>query len=105
MSRFREAYTALNPSSPRTEVLSVLVSIITGLCFLVANRCVSIVLTRFSIAQKDDIDDTNRAALVQSIIDDLTSLAKGSKQSRLTTKGTLQYEHSHAYLTCTSRGR
>ena len=84
MSRFRAAYTALNASSPRSEVLSVLVSLITGKS---GGTRPWIALTSCIIAQKDELDDDNRAALVQSIIDDLTLLAKGSKQSRLTSKG------------------
>lgn len=54
---------------------------------------------KLHIAGRDDVDHTNRAALVQAIIDDLALLAKGSsgsKQNRLTVRG------MGSYLVCVS---
>ncbi|KAI0693485.1 guanine nucleotide exchange factor [Cytidiella melzeri] len=69
MSKIREAYTALTPSSPRPQVSAALQSIID--------------------APPLTIDDANRKELVQTIINDLKFLTKGSSsssKSRLTSK-------------------
>ncbi|PSR72893.1 hypothetical protein PHLCEN_2v11260 [Hermanssonia centrifuga] len=63
MSNFREAYTALNGSSPRSEVSAVLQSITD------------------SAEIPFKLDDANRQQLIQLIIDDLTLLTKGSNGS------------------------
>ncbi len=90
MSKFRAAYTALNSASPRSEVLTVLVSLITGKCSSSGPR---IELTYVLVAQKDELDAANRAALVQTVIDDIALLARGSRQSRLTVKGAVMHTH------------
>lgn len=55
-------------------------------------RCTAVLIPIiYILASSRDIDDLTRAELVQAIIDDLASLAKGlnaSKQYRLTAKGT-----------------
>ncbi|KAL1938647.1 hypothetical protein VTO73DRAFT_11462 [Trametes versicolor] len=67
MSRFLNAYTALSPTSSRSEVAQVLQTIANALPL--------------------QIDDAKRGELIQTIIDDLTkSNANGGKKSRLTTK-------------------